>query len=287
MRPGTLDTPTGERAPAGSREEQFWTGILRGFGGALLFSLPILLTMEMWWLGFYAYRWRLVLFLLVIVPVLVGLARYAGIRSAPSWTDDCIDAMTAYGIGFVASALVLPVLGIVTWDMPLREIVGKIAVQAPPAAFGAILARAQLGGTSPQEEEEKARSGYPAELFFVAAGAFYLGATVAATEEMVTIAYRMTPWHAMLLLAAEVLIMHVFLYSMRFHGAPEVPADTPWWSLLVRLTIPGYVLTLAVAAYILWTFGRFEGLSLHWLLMYTLVLGLPCTVGGAAGRLIL
>jgi hypothetical protein len=30
----------------------FLVGLGRAFGGALIFSLPMLMTMEMWWLGF-------------------------------------------------------------------------------------------------------------------------------------------------------------------------------------------------------------------------------------------
>jgi uncharacterized membrane protein len=53
-----------------------WIGIelSRAFGGALLFSLPILMTQETWYLGFYMSRERLALFLLVGFPLLVGLS---------------------------------------------------------------------------------------------------------------------------------------------------------------------------------------------------------------------
>jgi hypothetical protein len=34
----------------------------------------MLLTMEMWWHGFYAYRWRLVILLVLAVPLLIGRA---------------------------------------------------------------------------------------------------------------------------------------------------------------------------------------------------------------------
>ena len=80
--------------------------------------------------------------------------------------------------------------------------------------------------------------------------------------------------------------MHVILYSMQFSSAPEVPKGTPWWSLLIRFTFPGYVVAMLVSAYLLWTFGRFETFEPHWILMYSAVLGLPAAVGGAAGRLI-
>ena len=41
--------------------------------GALIFAFPLLMTMEMWQLGFSMDRWRLVLFLVVGVLVLASL----------------------------------------------------------------------------------------------------------------------------------------------------------------------------------------------------------------------
>ncbi|MGH6912830.1 MAG: DUF2391 family protein, partial [Geminicoccales bacterium] len=57
-------------------------GLGRALGGALIFSLPMLMTMEMWWLGFYMDRWRLSIFTVVTVALLVGLAHYRGLRKA-------------------------------------------------------------------------------------------------------------------------------------------------------------------------------------------------------------
>ena len=278
------------QAAQGEQQEdkQFFSGIMRGFGGALLFSLPILLTMEMWWLGFYMYRWRLILMLLLMIPTLIYMAHFTGIRSGTGWKQDIVDGITAYGIGFVTAVVTLSLLGIITPEMPLREIVGKIMIQAPTSAFGAVLARSEFGGGGKNKEKErKQKSGYWAEMFFVAVGAFYLAATVAATQEMLLVAFKMTAWHAIALILFEIALMHAILYGMKFSGAPEVPKGTPWWSIFIRFTLPGYVVALLVCAYVLWTFDRFEGVNPHWILMFTLVLGLPGSVGGAAGRLII
>jgi uncharacterized membrane protein len=51
--------------------------------------------------------------------------------------------------------------------------------------------------------------------------------------------------------------------------------------------MPGYVVALLVCAHVLWTFDRFESYTPHWMAMYTIVLGLPGAIGGAAGRLVL
>lgn len=271
---------------ATSDHQQFWSGIFRGFGGALLFSLPMLLTMEMWWVGFYGFRWRLIVFAVTMVPVLIGVAHYAGLRSGTSWWQDAVDGLTAYGIGMLTAAASLALLALLTPDMPAREIVGKLMVQAPIAAFGAIVARGQLGGGD-GEKGRKQRASYWAELFFVAAGAFFVGSSVAATQEMALIPMRMGPWHGVVLLLVELALMHAFLYGMKFGGSPEVPRGTPAWSIALRYTLPGVVVSLAVSAYLLWVFQRFEAADPYWLVMFTVVLGFPCVIGGAVGRLIL
>src|SRR5687768_16342734 len=51
--------------------------IVRGFAGAVLFSFPMLMTMEMWSLGVSIAPARLMLFITVYLILLVGMASYA------------------------------------------------------------------------------------------------------------------------------------------------------------------------------------------------------------------
>ena len=46
--------------------------LARAFGGALLFSFPLLMTMEMWSLGVTVERVKLLVFLLSILPMLLA-----------------------------------------------------------------------------------------------------------------------------------------------------------------------------------------------------------------------
>ena len=100
-------------------------------------------------------------------------------------------------------------------------------------------------------------------------GALFLGLNVAPTEEMVQIAWTMTPWHALGLVALTVATMHAFVYG---HGAGD--GDAPWWSLMLRFTLVGYALALAMSLYALWTFGRIDGVG-----------GAPLADGDAGARL--
>src|SRR5690606_12106015 len=106
------------------RHRKLWRGVARAFGGAIFFSLPLLMTMEMWWLGFYMDRARLALFMVVIIPVLVGLDRFSGFTEASTWLDDVVDAFVAYGVGIVSSVFVLVLFNVLYTDMPLRVWVG-------------------------------------------------------------------------------------------------------------------------------------------------------------------
>ena len=238
--------------------------------------------------GFYVYRWRLALLIAIMIPAIIGTAYYAGLRENTTWISAAVDGITAYAVGAVASMVILALTGIITWGMPWREIAGKVAIQSTVAGFGAAVARGELGGGGQGNKVAKEkRGGYAFELLSVAVGAFYLSSTVAATMEMILIPFKMTMWHALALVLFELVLGHAFVHTMKFEGAPQVPEDVPEWSLFVRYTLPSYVIALGVAAYMLWTFGRFEIYSPHWMVMYTVALGLPASIGGAAGRIIL
>ncbi|MDQ0454810.1 TIGR02587 family membrane protein [Rhizobium paknamense] len=289
------------------------SGLARGLAGSLLFSLPMLMTMEMWFLGFYMDRWRLILLLVINLPLLILLARRIGFERTVSWTDAARDAVIAYALGIIASAMILAVFGVITFDMSVSEWLGKIAIQAVPASIGAMLGRSQLGQHQESEEDddateantrafpEKVEAGFPSgnarkrseetsyavELAMMAVGALFLAFNMAPTEEMILIAYKMTPWHALALMILSILLMHGFVYALSFPGGHRLEKGVPGWHALIRFTLPGYVVALAISAYLLWSFGRLDDTAAFEMAMATIVLGFPAALGAAAARLIL
>jgi putative integral membrane protein (TIGR02587 family) len=247
------------------------------------------MTMEMWWLGFYLDRVKLLLFMVLMIPVVVALDYFSGFEETASWREDLMDGMIAYGVGLVASLVILLLFGIVDLEQPLREVVGKVAIQSVPASFGAVLANIQLAGNGDDGSERgrKEEAGYGGKLFIMTAGAVFLAFNVAPTEEMILISFVMSSWHALALMAASLLMMHAFVYASEFRGSPRVAQGTPAWSLFLRNTVVGYAIALAVSAYVLWTFGRLEHGVMSTYVMMTLVLGFPSALGAAAARLII
>lgn len=256
-------------------------GLARAFGGAILFALPLLMTMEMWALGFEMDRVRLIVFILMGAPLIWGLSHFAGFRHTARLRDDLLDASSALAVGFVVSSALLAVFGVIAPGQPVDEVVGKIALQAIPAAIGAVLARKQLSGEGSGDDADQ--ESYPAELFLMTAGALFVALNVAPTEEMRLIAYQMTPWRALLLAAASIAILHVMVYSLGFRG--QHSHDRPWQALL-HFSVPGYAIVLTVALYLQWTFGHLDGHGPGQILMTTAVIALPGAVGAGAARLL-
>lgn len=263
-------------------------GLARAFGGALLFGLPLLMTMEMWALGFYAHPARLLLFLGVNFVILVGLSRFGGFERTDSLFEDVLDALAAIAVAVVVSTIILALLGIVTAEMKLDEMVGKVAIQSIPCSFGAMLARKQLGGGGSEADAQLAEreAGYVGQLFLMAAGALFLAFNVAPTEEMLLIEVMMTPWHALLLVLLSILLLDAFVYVVGFPGQHERRGDAYRLTTFLHYSLVGYGVAILVSLYVLWTFGRTDGAELSQIAPTVAVLGFPAAIGAAMARLV-
>ena len=276
------------RAPT-SPNRDYALGLARAFAGAIIFGLPLLMTMEMWFLGISVHPLRLLFFLIANLAILVGLSRFGGFERTDTLGEDVMDALAAGGVGILGAAVVLWLLAIVDPSMPLDEIAGKIAIQSVPMSFGAMIARKQLsgGGAEPADEEKAVRgAGYGGQLFLMMAGALFLAFNVAPTEEMVLIAYMMSTWKLLGLILVSMLLLHLFVYRLGFAGQKERPADQNPARTFLAYTIPGYGIALGVGLFVLWTFGRTDGTAVDQVAATMAVIAFPGALGAAIARLV-
>ena len=271
--------------PAQPDNSQFWIGYARAMAGALIFGLPLLMTMEMWWLGMYLERDRLALFFVLLLPVLIGFSRYSGFRETAGWYDDVVDGLVAFSAGALTSTLFLALFAVLDAGMSADEIIGKIAVLTLPASIGAIVAGKQLGENDNEEQKRKAR--YGGELFIMMTGALFIAFSVAPTDEIVVIAYKMSGWHGIALVLVSLLIMHACVYALNFRGRHERPENVTVWRVGLHFTVVGYAIALLVSAYVLWTFGRFDGMAPEYVVRVNTVLAFPAALGAALARLVI
>ena len=278
------DEQRGERRPPATAR-QVAQGLARGFGGSILFALPLLMTMEMWWLGFYLSPTRILLLMAVFFPLLIGVAHYIGFGETASVGHAALHAITAYGVAIVSSGAMLSILGVFKPGMGWHELVGKTAIQAGPGALGALLAESHFG-ESDDKGTRRDQAAYVEHLFFMVVGALFVALTVAPTDEMPLIGYMMRHAHTLVAVAFSLALLHFFMHGVGFEGhAAAEPGGG--FSTFFRLAVVGYSLALVVSAFLLYVFGRFDDTQIAPAIHATVVLALPATVGAAAARLIL
>jgi putative integral membrane protein (TIGR02587 family) len=271
----------------------------RGIAGGLLFSLPLLYTMEVWWAGFTSHPWRLLIYVVATYILLIGYNYFGGLRHDTGWADVLIDSVEELGLGLGLSSVMLLLLGRVTFDMPASEFIGKIIIEAMTVAIGVSVGTAQLGGgdgdtgtggvasaKTSDGEASKNRIHFMGQVVIALCGAVLFAANVAPTEEVVLIASEISSWNLLGLALISIALGALILFYSDFTGARRF-AQTRGVSAVVIGTVITYSIALVSSAIILWFFGRFEGMSLIVCLAETVVLGLAATLGASAGRLLL
>lgn len=281
-------TVAGANEDAGETVAQTARSYGRGVLGALLVSMPLLATMEMWWLGFHMPPGKMILFIVVNFGVLVILEYFSGFHESVSLRAEVLDALSAYGIGLLVGVIGLGLFGILRTGMGLHELLGKVVLQSIPLSIGASIAVSQLGQEGTRKQERKSHTGVLGSLALSLAGAWYFGFNIAPTDEPLMIGLRITPWHAIALVLGALFVSHAIVYALDFAGGKELPEELSWWGGLLAYGAGSAAVALLTATFFLFVFGRIgldTGLApaLH----MTAVLGFVNSLGAAAAKLIL
>src|SRR5215207_4903510 len=77
----------------------------RGVAGGLLFSLPLLYTMEVWWAGFTSHPFRLAAYVAATFALLLGYNYFAGLRRDSCFSEVVIDSVEELGLGILVALL--------------------------------------------------------------------------------------------------------------------------------------------------------------------------------------
>lgn len=286
----------------------------RGLAGGLLFSLPLLYTMEVWWTGFIVHPWTMIAYLATTFLLLLGYNHYAGMRHEATWAEVAIESVEEMGIGLIVAAGVLYLLGRITWEMPATEIVGKIVIEAMTVAIGVSVGTAQLGGSGDEDEQAKQdspsddadqdsgnassssnadqddlaaqRQALRGELVIAFCGAVLFGSNVAPTEEILQIADEASAAKLLALAAFSIATAGLILFYIEFLKADPPSPERGTWVMVRHLGIT-YAIALAASALMLWFFQRFDGVSPGIAIAQTVVLAFPGVLGASAGRLLI
>lgn len=270
-----------------SANRKYARALALGCGGALLFALPLLMTMEMWRLGYAIERPRLLLLFLVSLPMLLGLSYLAGFEPTFHWKDEVLDALAALAIGMLLAVVILSLLGTLRLDHGLSETTGKVILCGIPGAMGALLAGKQFGAKHMEEGQPKAGNSYLLELFTMSVGALFFAFNIAPTDEVPVMANQMGPWRNIMLVLASIGLLHVIVYELGFPGEDLRKSSGGFTRTFLVFSVPGYGVSLLISLYILWTFGRLDGASVYQGASMVIALGFPAALGCATARLVI
>ncbi len=272
----------------------------RGVAGGLLFSFPMLYTMEVWWAGFIASSFQLMVLIAVTYLLLLGYNRYAGMRPDVSWRSVLVDSVEEMGIGIVLSyAMLLMLNRIALQGMSVEELMSKVIIEAMAISIGVSVGTAQLGvkeaedGQDAEDEDEnqtqlaqKRASSKTANAVIALCGAILVGGNVAPTEEVMIIAIEAEPVHVLAMAAVSLLISTVVVSFSDFRGTPSLLGDHVAFNIIYDSCI-SYLIALVSSACVLWFFGRFTGMSLWNDVALCITLGVIASLGASAGRLLI
>lgn len=271
--------------------------IIRGASGGFLFGTPLLYTMEVWWIGSQISTPIMLVILGVTFLVVFLLNRTAGFRKTKSkkLVDNLIDSVEAMTIGIVCACLLLVLLREIQVGTSLNEALGKIILESVPFALGAALADGFLSGDrwsfSDSEDDSKKSESDRLNSTLSDIGATLIGATIIAfniapTDEIPLLNAAISPPELLAIIIASLLISYVIVFEAGFTTQQKRQQQQGIFQRPSSETIASYLISLVAAACMLFFFNRltFEDPWTLWL-SYTIILGLPASIGGAAGRI--
>ena len=266
----------------------------------MLFGIPLLYTMEVWWIGASTSAEAMLLVLLVAFSIVFLLNRTSGFRSTRDVriADALKDSVEALAVGLACVFVVLVLIREITPGTPRPEVLGKIVYEATPFVVGAGMAshflrrgRTEPGDDAPDDDGaaevgERSINATLADVGATLLGAVFVAFNIAPTDEIPLIASAMTPGWALAAIAASLLLSYAIVFEAGFSNERQRRAQPGVIQHPVTETFVCYLLALVAAAAMLWFFQRWTFADpLDVVVVRTVVLGLPATIGGAAGRL--
>lgn len=266
---------------------------VRALSGALLFGIPLLYTMEVWWIGSHSNPRQLVLILAFTFAVVAVLGHVAGFRDEKDSTlaDTLMDSVEAVAMGLFASLVVLIVIREVQPGTPPTEVLGKVVYHGVTASIGVALAAQFFQGSADSADDDDAAQqsellGTVVDLGASAIGVAFVVSAIAPTDEVPMLAAATTPAWLLVVIAASLISSYAIVFVSGFANEEQRRLQPGVLQHPMTETVSAYIVALVVCTVALVVFQRIDLTDPYrvWLPQVVL-LGLPGAIGGAAGRL--
>ncbi len=270
--------------------------LLRGLTGGFLVGIPLLYTMETWWIGETISMLHALAFLVLAYAVNLAGIVFSGFRRRRGGSRPFADALEATSLAAVVAAATLTLLHQLAPGQPLGMMVGRIAVDTLPVSLGASIANHILasreGRAGPDAVDGDAGGGQGAwralvlDLGAAGAGALFVSLNIAPTEEVPMLATEMPTLYLPVLVVCSLLVSYAIVFEAGFGDQRSRRETTGPFQRPLPETVIAYAVSLAICVVVLWLFGQIDATTDRAVAFaQVVVLGLPATIGGAAGRL--
>jgi len=289
-----------DRQTKGDNWQQEFKEIISGASGGFLFGIPLLYTMEVWFIGSYVQSPILLSVLGVTFIIILLLNRIEGFRPQESdtWPGAIAETFETLAIGIICATLMLIILRRIDWQTPLLEILGKIVFEGVPFALGVSFSRSLLTGELETENESNQsnqtnREGQKivwrdtiADLSATLIGALFIAFSIAPTDEITVLAASASPLELLIIMVASLLISYGIVFASNITNFQQRYQQQGLFQTPQSETVISYLVSLVAGILMLWFFQKLA-LSDPWFvwLRYSIILALPASIGGAAGRL--
>jgi putative integral membrane protein (TIGR02587 family) len=268
--------------------------ITRGACGGFLFGIPLIYTMEIWWIGSTVSPFLMLTAIVTTWMVVFFLNRTEGFRKETDTklADAVRDTVEAIAIGLVCTTIVLIVLQEVKPETQLSEALGKIIFESVPFSLGVALSNQflssdqQADSSKPKKSSNFKHDGTFADIGATLIGSILIAFNIAPTDEIPMLAAATaTPW-LLCTIVISLVISYGIVFEANFANRSRRQQQRGAFQSPLSETIMCYLVSLLSAAIMLWFFRQldFSDPVPTWI-NYILLLGLPATIGGAAGRL--
>lgn len=298
----TLLRTSYQEDPQGWRQEG--RDLMAAIAGGSIVGMPLIYTMEMWFRGMTLSPWHVLSVIGAILVVNFFFCLISGFRDDKGVDSALSDSITSVGIALLFSSLMLWLVGAISAARSWGELLGKVVLEAAAVSLGVAFANVHFRGKSRTGENENGNGGDPTtppdetddperaqliedvrDIGATIAGSVLFALNIAPTEEIVLVATRLGPWAQLLLLAASLMLCYVILFASGFEDQPvyvKSLVQSPWAETFLTTGV-----ALLTALVLLWLLGERTAFSSPANLVGCVVaLGVPATVGGAAGRLV-
>lgn len=244
--------------------------IISGASGGFLFGIPLLYTMEVWFIGSDIEPPILLSSLAVTFTIVLMLNQIEGFRPEKNLTilENIAETIETLAIGITCAALMLIVLQEINGQTSLSEALGKIVFEAIPFSVGVAFSRSLLSRDAETDSDNNNQSVQSskqqaivwkdtvADLIAAMIGSLFVSFSIAPTDEIDMLAASASAGWLLIIMLASLLISYGIVFASKITNYQNRLKQSGIFQSPKSETIMSYLISLLTGILIMWFFHK-------------------------------